>query len=369
MTSSIYLKGVHALKEDSEAKNEEVRVSKARKGVETAGSESDMTEKRPGIFVRISPNTKDILELAAKGRTYADVIENLLEYFHGQEAGLQEKILKGQHINPLKESENLLAQLSRAQHAYEEKRYYYAVQTYTTLLTDHAGGSKDLLEFCKYRLGHCWISLAYDLRYEALGKLSQGPETRTEVDLYTIALQALDAALDNLTEVTDDKGNLTSLIAHYNIACCCSLKAQYMVEAKIDRDTESNHGRLLRMVADKQWLETQDVWNTIGEDWRQKYGPDEDVVDWGNKALTELREIYSAQSEAESNPSQGDTIWIVEMANRDADFIFLRADMDCKPKFKEWSTLPVARDNSIAKPVKQLLREHRLRRSPTKSQE
>lgn len=313
-------------------------------------SEGDGSEKRPSVFARIDPKAKAILENASVGRTYADVIERLLEYYEKQDADVREKILKGHDVNPLKESEKLLAQLSRAQHAYEEERYYFAAKIYADLVSrlSTPGSSRDLLEFCMYRLGHCWIELAYVVRDEALHDGNQRKDGLTSSNLYEIALQALDAALDPLTEISDNRRDLTSLIAHYNIACCCSLKAQYLVEAKLD----SNDRNLLRKTAGQDWRETQDVWNTIGENWANKYGEDNCVDGWAKDALNELENIHSLDDD-----SQGDLDWIVEMAKRDGDFIFLRADINCEGKFNEWST---PTDNSIANPVKQLLREHRL---------
>jgi hypothetical protein len=310
-----------------------------------AVDESEGSEKRPSIFARIDPRAKAILEEAASGRTYADVIERLLAYYEKQDEDVREKILEGHDVNPLKESEKLLAQLSRGQHAYEEKRHYYAAKIYTDLVAtlSSPGSSRDLLEFCKYRLGHCWIELAYVVRDEALRDDSQRKDGLTSGNLYEIALQALDAALDPLREISDNRRDLTSLVAHYNIACCCSLKAQYMVEAKLD----SKDRDLLREG------DTLKHWNTIGETWGMKYGKDTVVDGWAKDALKELENIHSVEDD-----SQGDLDWIVEMAKRDADLIFLRADINCEEKFNQWS---IPTDDSIANPVKQLLREHRLR--------
>lgn len=321
-----------------------------------AGKES--LDKKAGIFVRLSPKSKDVLETAAIGRTYGQVIERLLEYLNVQESDLQKKILDGIHVNPLKESEDLLAQLNRAQHAYEEKRYYYAVKTYSAL-TDKLDGvdsSKELLEFCNYRLGHSWISLAYELRREALSDRSHtDAEGMGSAEIYSIAQRALDAALDALQRVTDDQDNLTNLIAHYNVACCYSLKAQYTVESKIDADKPA--GRRLR----NQSLDVQEAWDDIGQDWRKQYGKDDLPEEWAEDAMVELSNVYSgAQVVAASGSTGGDTIWIVEMARRDADFIFLRSDKEVwKEKFDDWSKDALPNDNPIARAATQLLRDLR----------
>jgi hypothetical protein len=327
-------------------------------------------EKRPGIFVRLSPFAKQVLETAATGSTYAKVIESLLEYFERQESDHRDKILRGIHTNPLKDSQDLVAQLHRAQHAFENKRFYYAVQTYNLIAKDLEGVDKSeaLLEVCNYRLGHCWIRLSYDLRVEALSPLSSDSSAEDHKakcsEIFEIAQGALDLALRYLVKVKADGDPLTKLISHYNRACCYSLKAQYMVESKLDPQSRSE----LRNAAVKpDRLETQRLWRYIGDTWRKK-DDDRRPDAQAREALKELREVYSktdqplddSESVGASSLSSGRT-WLVEIANDDEDLTFMRSDESLKPLFDDWRTGALQEDNSIAKAINTLAEESRQR--------
>jgi hypothetical protein len=357
-----------ALKDESTAS-----LSKGVTVTETVNPEEASSEKRAGIFVRISPTAKEVLENAASSskKTYAKVIERLLEYFGLQDSDLQDKILRGIYVNPLKDAENLVARLHRAQHAFENKRYYYAVKTYKVIADKLHGldSSEELLEVCNYRLGHCWIRLSYTLREEALAALSSDAQMEDRkakcAELYVVALDALDEALRYLKKVKVDGDALTKLISHYNIACCHSLKAQYMVESSLDHELTLSADLRKATRDPKDSLAPEKAWKAIGEHWRGKEveenRPDAEAED----ALKELEKIYSTPDRASDDSESvkgssltSERIWLVEMANDDADLIFLRSDRKLwKPRFDQWKTTALQGDNSIVKAIKDLLKD------------
>lgn len=361
--------------------NQKSELSADRKGLSSSDEkapdlqnvEQESGDGKKGIFVRVSPRAKTALERAAKGQTtYAKVIEALLEYFGQQEPALQQKILSGINITPVKELENLLAKLHRAQHAYENKRYYYAIKTYREIAgeLDNFGSSEELLEVCNYRLGHSWIRLSYDLRKEALSYDKGRPDAESRYEeLYSIALRTLDRALYYLGELREEHTDtLTWLIKHYNMACCHSLKAQYLVESKLDAENGTRED-LRDALKDTQNYPaaTLKVWKSFGDKWRN--GEDFAVDREAEKALGELKKMYSQptasdndrEPTANSNLSP-ERIWVVETATDDTDFIFLRTDKKIwKPRFDNWTAAALKGDNSIAKAIADLLQESDIR--------
>jgi hypothetical protein len=336
------------------------------KGVSESGAvEAEASEKRPGIFVRINPLAKEALETAASGSltetgsmTYAKVIERLLEYFGKQGPDLKRNILRGIHVNPLKDSEDMVARLHRAQHAFENGRYYYAVQTYEVIADSlkDSDSSEELLEVCHYRLGHCWIRLSYDLRVDALSALSSdlasdSPQEDRKAKcakLFSGASEALDIALHYLAQVKADGDTLTKLISHYNKACCHSLKAQYMVESKLDSDSI---GELRKAWEEKDVKKMQQIWKFIGDTWR-KNDSDRRPDSQAEQALSNLERIYSINDNNSDHTrlSSGGN-WLVEISSDDWDLFFIRSDETWKPKFNEWRTSALPGDKSVAKGV------------------
>jgi hypothetical protein len=345
--------------------------SRDEKAQDLENVEQESGDGKKGIFVRVSPTAKTALEKAAKGQTtYAKVIEALLEYFGDQPPSLQEKILKRINITPVKELENLMAKMHRAQHAYENKRYYYAVKTYKEIVGElkNVDSSEELLEVCNYRLGHSWIRLSYDLRKEALSYDGSKPDSESRYEeIYSIALRTLDRALYYLGELREEETDiLTWLIKHYNMACCHSLKAQYLVESKLEAES-GTRADLREALKDTQNYAsaTLKVWRSFGENWRKKNGEDFAVDREAEKALGELKKMYSQptasgddlEPTATSNLSP-ERIWVVETATDDTDFIFLRTDKKVwKPRFDEWAGAALTGDNSIAKAIDDLLQE------------
>jgi hypothetical protein len=351
------LDGQESTSEESEARSH----SEARSEGSDTGEEA--SEKRPGIFVRINPAAKKVLERAATGSIpetrsmpYARVIERLLEYFEKQGEDLQGKILRGIYIDPLRESEDMLARLHRAQHAFENERYYYAVQTYKVIADNlrTSGSSKELLEVCNYRLGHCWIRLSYDLRLDALSALSPDLDSDLShedrkakcVKLFEEAGQALDAALSYLAQVNSDVDTLTKLVSHYNKACCHSLKAQYIVESKLDGKSLSD---LRKAWESRNHQRMVELWKFIGDTWRKNDNdprPDNEA----KEALSALQKVYSTWEGGsnESSLSSGGS-WLVGISYDDVDLFFVRSDEKYRPKFDEWRTKAHPGDHSIAR--------------------
>ncbi len=313
------------------------------------------TETKKGIFVRLGPESKQILEKAAENRTYAEVIEKLLEFYGMQEDGLQQGILSGKIINPSKDFEDLLALTQTAQHAFENKRFYYAAKTYQAIaknLDQAAYSSNDLREVCNYRSAHCWIRISYDLRSEALKK--------GQVRSYTIATNALETALKYLRGLRDGEDPLADLIKHYNMACCYSLQAQYEVESKLG--TDAKNFRALREAEGKPSEQTADIWEGIGETWRNNSDKaDEEIVNgYAIRGQKELDMIYQFASSSKSTSVSSlinERMWIVEAAKKDSDLIFMRADRDVwSPKFDDWVDKAPGSDAPLADAIADLLR-------------
>lgn len=298
---------------------------------EQIASEVDSgTEKRPGVFVRISPMAKEVLEIAAVGFSYGKVIERLLEYFDQQDPDFKNDILNGVYINPLRKSQDLIARLHRAQHAFENKRYYYAIETYllvaNTLGRDSSG---ELLDVCNYRIGHSLKRWSSQLRVEALSHLSS--DFSPEED-FVLARKVLDLALRFLGKVKNGDP-FTELVSHYNRACCYALKAQYLVESKLDLLTRDKLNSA-EVNGDKPAM--QEVWKDIGDTWRLKNNdltPDQ----MAQEALQQLRQVYSnsALEHSQSSLISGRT-WLVDISKNDEDFTFMRWDRDWKSKFNDW---------------------------------
>jgi len=334
-------------------------------------SAAESVDERKGIFIRLSPGAKRVLTDATSDKTpntpttYAGVIEALLEYYRIQSPDLKKKILMGLYVNPLKESETLVARLHRAQHAYENKRYYYAIKTYMEIAKslEVPDSSKELVEVCNYRLGHCWIRLSYSLRRDALLAISSKPprqEEKAKRDrLYNIALGVLDEARRFLARVKPDGDPLTRLISHYNRACCYALKAQYTVEMGLDPQDSLSEGLCDALKdTDEDTAKTLKVWEAIGRIWRG-HGGRSDVDSPASNAFQELKEIYSADNNADSQPDlDSEKNWLVRMADKDSDLLFLRSDSEVwKLKFEKWVMKALERDNSTGKAEEDLLEE------------
>src|SRR5882724_1160221 len=329
------------------------------------GSAADQpTDEKKSLMVRIDPKAKAVLERAANNEitgpaTYASVIEALLDYYDKQSPDLKEKILLGMNINPLsaRESENLLARLHRAEHAVVNKRYYFAVRTYKAIAAQlhNRDSSKELLEVCNYRLGHCWLRLSYGLRVLALSDHLGREDLRTrKQSFFGTAQDALGKALEYLTLLEDDSDPLMTLIKHYNMACCYSLKAQYLVEANLE--PESRFRSALRETR-KDPQQTQNVWEHIGETWRGKKEVEDLVNPEAKKSLNELHTIYSLDHQsAQSSLNKADPIserlWCVEMAAEDSDLLFMRHDTkQWKIEFDKWKTHALQDETLIGKAI------------------
>jgi tetratricopeptide (TPR) repeat protein len=343
--------------EKSSVDSEGVDASKKKS---SRSEKASRTDDRVPIYVRISKDAKDILERVAKGSlTNSSVIEALLESYDKMGPEAQEKILSRQYVNPRKEYDDLLALLHWAQHAFENKRYILAVKLYMRI-TATLNSSEGFKDFCNYKLGICWIRLSYEARKEALNEV--GDQGR-----YALALSAIDKALNYLKEDRDALGGILSkLIRHYNLACCHSLKAQYLIEANLEPDSDL----VIRLRSAAQNVpSTEEVWRSIGEIWREKYKERDyilrNVDSEAQVAFNELQEIYAASSP--ENPSThsdlptdadmtSERIWLAEAALEDEDFIFLRFDKQrWQPEFNKWATLVLQGDKSIADTIRVLL--------------
>ena len=312
-------------KSDSTSKSR--MIIKAGKGgpkKSTQISQESQTDDKVPIYVQVSKDAKTILKGIATGSlTTAQVIEALLKHYEKQHKDDKEKILSGQFINPRHEFEDLIAKLHKAQHAFDNKRYFLAVKDYKNIL-DGLNSSEELRAVCNYRLGLCWIRLSYELRDEAL-------ENHSDYERYNLASDAVDKAFEYLKKVKDSEDVLTTLIKHYNLACCRSLKAQYMVESRLDPKDE-----LFTSLCNARQnpAMTEEAWKQIGEKWRGVY-KGRNVDSEAQEAMNELQEIYPISTSEiisseinlpENSDLSSEGIWLVELASKDEDFLFMRAD-------------------------------------------
>lgn len=330
--------------------------------------EQEVIDGKQGIFIRLSPDSKRILEgakklmvkVSARQRTYSGVIEKLLEYYRAQKTDVQTKILTGEVTNPLKEAEDLLARLHRAQHAFETKRFYFAIKTYNGIADTLKGNnsSLELMDVCHFRLAHCWNLLSYTLRNEALS-LEKG---LNKPELYKLALGAIDVALTHLDRLRDGDDDFMAQIKNYNFACCYSLKAQYLVEYTLNptdpqlvslSEVRNNHKK------------TAELWNiSVGKNDLDK-GSDADkaainALEWLRKIGTTTQGADELTTERKSK-LKSENIWIVETAKEDPDLLFLRSSTGWQKAFEDW-----ARDSldeaSIVEAIHNLLEEEKKRK-------
>jgi hypothetical protein len=317
--------------------------------------ESQNDDREP-IYVKISKEARAILKKVATGSlTNAKVIEALLENYQRQHQDDKEKILSGQLINPRQEFEDLIAKLHKAQSAFENKRYFLAAKYYKDIVNG-LNSSEKLRDVCNYRLGICWIRLSYELRKEAL-------KNDSDYERYNLASDATDKASEYLKKVKDSEDVLPTLLKHYNLACCHSLKAQYMVESRLDPKSDLIDG-LRKAKQDSTMMEK--AWSNIGEVWRGIY-KGRNVDSEAQEAMNELQEIYSIPSSKtnstdmdlpENSDLSSEGIWFVGVAWEDEDFIFMRSDKQkWQPKFKEWHDSALSGEKSIADAIRTLLYE------------
>jgi hypothetical protein len=327
--------------------------------------ESEPSDTRKGIFVRLGPVAKRILEdEASKGKTYTEIIEKILEYFGVQSAKLKDEILKGEGINLLTKFEDLLALTQRAQHAFENKRFYFAAKTYMAIddYLKESYSSKELKDVCNYRRAHCWMQLSYELRVEAL-------KTKKLVS-YESASRALKQALVCLGRLSDDGEPLIDLIKHYNMACCYSLQAQYEVECNLGSETLGDLCDAAKSPVTRE-EHTRSKWKAIGEDWRKtsQDGASAAKVDQLAKRAHDELEIINPPP-SKSPRASGDStlmyerIWIVETATKDSDLIFLQSDKETwQPQFDQWAAnIPQNEMPPLARAIEDLFVQEELLR-------
>lgn len=349
----------------------------ATKAVKTGKEDSIHVEReaksddRETVFVRISRRANEILKDAAKAhRTKARVIEALLENFNLiKDEELKKRILDGQLINPLEDHGKLLELRSWAEHAFENDRYVWAAGMYE-ILANHPSSSEGLKNICHYKLSVCFIRLSYTVRKEAL------KETINK-EVYDIALDTLDEAIYYTEKVAEKLGDdllIPRLVLHYNLASCHSLKAQYMVESELDPTSSLADG--LRNAEDDSLGRTEsnklkkDVWKTIGENWRSNQ-EGRKIDSEAEKAFYELKKIFlpSAQEKTEtdstsarSNEQSSERIWMVDSAEDDDDFIFLRSDKQkWQPIFNSWTSLALEGRQPTAAAVRDLINKRQRR--------
>jgi hypothetical protein len=340
---------------------------------EIADSEPEQViDEKKGTFIRLSPDSKQILDSAkkmmakvsARQRTYSGVIEKLLEYYRAQKTDVQTKILTGEVSNPLKEAEDLLARLHRAQHAFETRRYYFAIKTYNAIADTLKGNnsSPELMDVCHFRLAHCWNQLSGTLRTEALSP-EKGMNKLTP-ELYKLAIRAIDTALVHLDRLRDGDDDFMAQIKNYNFACCYSLKAQYLVESTLDPEEEDGPLRSLSEAQEKP-KQTERLWNiSVGKNEIDKGSEAEKAA---INALDWLRKIGAPNhGTGEITPQKksklkSENIWIVETAKEDPDLLFLRSTTGWEKAFKDWAKDSLE-EASIVEAIHGLLEEEKQRK-------
>jgi|SRR5215213_208441 len=343
----------------SESAGKSKTITKVGKGSPKNTTQIDQESQDDGkeaIYVKISKEARAILKKVATGSlTNAKVIEALLENYERQHQDDKEKILSGQLISPRQEFEELIALLHKAQHAFENRRYFWAVKNYKNIIKKF-NSSEELRDVCNYRLGLCWIRLSYDLRDEAL-------KNGSDYERYNLASDATIKASEYLKQVKDGEDELTNLIKHYNLACCHSLKAQYMVESRLDPKDD-----LILNLRDagQDSARVEEAWEHIGDKWRGLY-KGRNVDSEAQEAMNELQKIYHINSSetrsteiglSENSNISSEGIWLVGVAWKDEDFIFLRSDKHkWQPKFDGWHDSAMRGEKSIADAIRDLLFE------------
>lgn len=320
--------------------------------------ETAESDDRKSVFIRISQEANEILTKAAKApRTKATVIEALLKNFDDiTDQELKNRILSGQAKNPLEAHGELLELRSWAEHAFENDRYVWAGEMYKTL-ANHPSSSEGLKNICNFRLSVCLIRLSYAVREEAL-------KESIDKDVYDLALDTLNEAIAYTEKLEDKLGNnlhIPKLVLHYNLASCRSLKAQYMVEAELD--PSSILVDRLRSAAKQDSGAKEDVWKTIGETWRNNRKERKIDVE-AEKAFYELQKIFPLSEQdsswRERDKQFSERIWMVDSANKDEDFIFLRSDKQTwSPKFERWTDLALEGRQPYAEAVRALINRPR----------
>lgn len=293
-------------------------------------------DQRVAVYVKISQAAREILDEAAVApRTRATVIENLLESFARESGPIRERILSGKSPNTLREHGELLELRSWAEHAFQNQRYVWAAGMYR-LLADHPSGSEGLRNICNYRLSLCLIRLSYDVRQEAL-------ESGMDEVSYDLALKTLAEAISYTHKVRRRLASqllFPELVLYYNLASCHSLRAQYLVESKLDPKSELVE-RLCHAAKDVPAKEK--VWKIVGETWRANQNA-EAVDAEGNKVLHYLDQVLPMLT-SDSHDRDWDEmdlpferIWLVDSTKSDEDFIFLRSDKQkWQGEYEKWS--------------------------------
>lgn len=321
-------------------------------GASAGTTQEAKTDDRAAVYVKISQRARDILDSAATAfsKSRATVIEGLLESYDKQvEPKVREGILKGQNPTALKEHGELLQLRSWAEHAFENERYFWSGRMYK-MLSNHPSCTEGMRNICDYRLSLCLIRLSYDVRREALERSVDG-------ESYALALETLDKAIE-LTRTLRDRLSsrllFPKLVLYYNLASCRSLKAQYLVESMLDPKSDE----IDRLLKAKKVAEKEEVWKTIGQDWRNKLeirnkekeneirNLDQekatDVDSEASKAFDDLKQVFPVLSPGTtlSDPDLGlssERIWLVDSSLNDEDLIFLRSDKQrWQRKFEDW---------------------------------
>lgn len=305
-------------------------------------------DNRVAVYVKISQRAREILDAAAiPPRTRATVIEALLESLAKERDPIKERILSGESPNTLREHGELLELRSWAEHAFQNKRYVWAAGMYR-ILASHPSSSEGLRNICDYRLSVCLIRLSYEVRKEAL-------ERDVDKESYELALKTLDSAVNYTIQLRDRLQRhllFPKLVLYYNLASCHSLEAQYIVESELEPGSDE----IKRLLRAKNEDEKEEVWQTIGQDWRIKQEArnvdrhkasnipgqrPRDVESEASKAFDDLQQIFPVLSHGRtvSDPELlSERIWLVDSTLKDEDFIFLRQDKQrWQAEFKNWA--------------------------------
>lgn len=307
--------------------------------------------KVPTIYARVSQADKDFIkELIQKHSTSENyIIETLISYFRELPKEDQREILEGSSGSTVRKAGELMERLAWAQHAFMHKRWGWALEEYRRL-EDESDRADGTWRFAQYKSGYCWLDLAIDARKAAL--LSDSPDDW--VPYYDGADWALRASIAyNERHATKGRQKRDTGSEHpvvgFNLACAWALRAQYLIERTLGRDsTALEPVRASLTLKKEQAAERNAAFANYFDTWRTElesrdenlFVPVERRADsFGRQAMQMLVQV--SQIEQQRQPPF-DTKFLVGLAREDSDLSFLRCDLNFSEKFKEWWSREIA---------------------------
>lgn len=294
------------------------------------------------IYLRVPTAVKDSFnDFIEKNEQFdkGDVFTALWNYFSSTTEIAKKSIIQGTYKDPMKIFSRILVTKSWADHAYDNKRWSWALELYEEL-EKLSYESEDLTEYIRYKQLYCLAEIAWSLRNSAIKKDGESWE-----DLFKYAFVAIDKAIHMSLEL---KGSISSRPPHngstilpavlFGLACCLSIKCVLLVENSLGsanvyiRNICSN----LESSKNEDWYGQQEgEWAEIGSGWRTELAKERKLTMEINylakeamAALEKLRQTIASSREQ--------ALWLVQLVESDPDLVFLRHDSGCADWFEKW---------------------------------